>query len=162
MHDATWRITNCSIQQLPSVVSCLPMRRHVTFKAAGPFNARAEHVMFRCASFLSWSILTHPAYRCQAWRRPSRRASPESGPWPSPWETSPPWAGLSYTPPVGSRGERKSAPLVSWRRRSCERAAHHFVVDLVEVDLAHFLHHVLVLERHEAKPWRAAEGVGVK
>lgn len=32
--------------------------------------------------------------------------------------------------------------------------AHHFVVDLMEVDLTHFLHHVLVLERDEAEPWR--------
>lgn len=29
--------------------------------------------------------------------------------------------------------------------------AHHFVVDLVEVDLADFLHDVLVLKRHEAE-----------
>lgn len=29
--------------------------------------------------------------------------------------------------------------------------SYHFVVDLMEVDLAHFLHHVFILEGDEAK-----------
>lgn len=32
--------------------------------------------------------------------------------------------------------------------------SYHFVVDLMEVDLAHFLHHVFILEGDKAKAWK--------
>lgn len=32
--------------------------------------------------------------------------------------------------------------------------AYHFVVDLMEVDLTHFLHYVFVLKGHEAEAWK--------
>ena len=34
---------------------------------------------------------------------------------------------------------------------------YHFVVDVMEVDLAHFLHHIFVLESDEAKAWKQRE-----
>ena len=43
--------------------------------------------------------------------------------------------------------------------RSARRhTAHHFVVDLVEVDLADFLHDVLVLKRHKAETCLGGRG----
>ena len=82
------------------MVSRLPTRHQVTFQ--GPSGC-----------FLSWSILPYPAYRCPAWRHPFHRASHESAPWPSPWGTSPPWAELSYTPPVSRR--RRSQHLYTFK-----------------------------------------------
>lgn len=123
------------------------------------FNAGAVTVGFMCAatSFLSWSMPTYPAYRCPAWRRPSHTASPESAPWPSRWGTSPPWAALSCTPPVfQKRGEwsHLSFYVVLMQEWQIE-PSYHFIVDLVEVDLAHFLHHVFILKCYKAESWRA-------
>ncbi len=49
---------------------------------------------------------SYPACRCPAWRRPSHRASLWSGLWLSPLASSPPWAGLSYTPPKRAGNRR--------------------------------------------------------
>lgn len=102
------------LKAAPDIIAQLPQRRHATFKAAETVSL----TWAATASFLSRSIATHPAYRFLAWRHPSRRASPESAPWPSRWETSPPWAELSYTPPVllGMDGGRGGAGFN--RRRS--------------------------------------------
>lgn len=86
------------------------MRHSMTFKAA--WALVQEHLLpgigegsclCGATSFLSQSIWTYQAYQCPAWRRPFRRASPESAPWLSPWGTWPPWAEPSYTPPVTNK-----------------------------------------------------------
>ena len=48
-----------------------------------------------------------------------------------------------------------SFPIVTTRRRTDVWCwTYHLVVDLVEVNLADFIHHVLALERHEGETWK--------
>lgn len=120
-------------------------------------------VTYRCgwrARTLETSTSAYPASRCPAWRRPFHRASPESAPLLSLWVTSPPWAEPSCTQPIGPN-QREPAWAsnhvtdcgVSSAHRSLHHPTHHFTVDLVEVDLTHLLHHVLILKRHKSKTY---------